>query len=68
MAEAAKNLAARAQDLRRVLVRAADPPPAHTDTPLTPATAVAPSIPTTPLTPLTPHNNSGTPSLAALQI
>ncbi|KAL0871823.1 hypothetical protein ABMA27_004301 [Loxostege sticticalis] len=66
MAEAARTLAARAQDLRRVLVRAADPPP-H-DTPLTPATAVAPSAPTTPLTPLTPHNNSGTPSLAALQI
>lgn len=65
MAEAARTLAARAQDLRRVLVRSAEPP--SVDTPLTPATAIAPSVPTTPLTPLTPHN-SGTPSLAALQI
>ncbi|XP_073947043.1 serine_rich_CAS and FAT-like_CAS_C domain-containing protein p130CAS isoform X1 [Choristoneura fumiferana] len=64
MAEAARTLAARAQDLRRVLVRAADPPP---DTPLTPATAVAPSAPTTPLTPCTPHNPAP-PSLATLQI
>ncbi|XP_059054032.1 breast cancer anti-estrogen resistance protein 1 isoform X2 [Achroia grisella] len=66
MAESARTLAARAQELRRVLVRAADPPlpPAS---PLTPATAVPPSAPTTPLTPLTPHN-SGTPSLATLQI
>ncbi|CAG9793949.1 unnamed protein product [Diatraea saccharalis] len=68
MAEAAKVLAARAQDLRRVLVRAADPPLAHPDTPLTPATAVPPSAPTTPLTPLTPHSGSGIPSLATLQI
>ncbi|XP_075978459.1 serine_rich_CAS and FAT-like_CAS_C domain-containing protein p130CAS isoform X2 [Anticarsia gemmatalis] len=68
MAEAAKALAARAQELRRVLVRAADPPPPPPpDTPLTPATAVPPSAPTTPLTPLTPHN-SAAPSLAALQI
>lgn len=66
MAEAARTLAARAQDLRRILVRSAEPP-ASVDTPLTPATAIAPSVPTTPLTPLTPHN-SGTPSLAALQI
>ncbi|XP_047993406.1 breast cancer anti-estrogen resistance protein 1 isoform X2 [Leguminivora glycinivorella] len=42
MAEAARTLAARAQELRRVLVRAADPP---VDTPLTPATAVAPPRP-----------------------
>ncbi|XP_037869765.2 breast cancer anti-estrogen resistance protein 1 isoform X1 [Bombyx mori] len=55
MAEAARTLAARAHDLRRVLVRAADPPP---DSPLTPATAVPPSAPATPLTP----------SMAALQI
>ncbi|KOB75760.1 Breast cancer anti-estrogen resistance protein 1 [Operophtera brumata] len=68
MAEAARTLAARAQELRRVLVRAADPPPVLPDTPLTPATTVTPSLPTTPLTPLTPHNNSGTPSLATLQI
>lgn len=66
MADAARALAARAQELRRVLVRAADPPPPP-DTPLTPATAVPPSAPTTPLTPLTPHNST-TPSLAALQI
>lgn len=66
MADAARILAARAQDLRKVLVRSADPP-ALVDTPLTPATTVAPSIPTTPLTPLTPLN-SGTPSLATLQI
>lgn len=66
MADAARTLAARAQDLRRILVRSADPP-APPDTPLTPATAVAPSAPTTPLTPLTPHNPS-TPSLASLQI
>ncbi|XP_063623474.1 breast cancer anti-estrogen resistance protein 1 isoform X3 [Cydia splendana] len=64
MAEAARTLAARAQELRRVLVRAADPP---VDTPLTPATAVAPSAPTTPLTPCTPHNPTP-PSLATLQI
>ncbi|XP_063363123.1 breast cancer anti-estrogen resistance protein 1 isoform X1 [Cydia amplana] len=64
MAEAARTLAARAQELRRVLVRAADPP---ADTPLTPATAVAPSAPTTPLTPCTPHNPTP-PSLATLQI
>ncbi|XP_063535279.1 breast cancer anti-estrogen resistance protein 1 [Cydia strobilella] len=64
MAEAARTLAARAQELRRVLVRAADPP---ADTPLTPATAVAPSAPTTPLTPCTPHNLTP-PSLATLQI
>ncbi|XP_063382414.1 breast cancer anti-estrogen resistance protein 1 isoform X3 [Cydia fagiglandana] len=64
MAEAARTLAARAQELRRVLVRAADPP---ADTPLTPATAVAPSAPTTPLTPCTPHNPNP-PSLATLQI
>lgn len=67
MAEAARTLAARAQEIRRLLVRAADPPPAA-ETPLTPATAVPPSAPSTPLTPLTPHNNSSTPSLATLQI
>lgn len=66
MAEAARTLAARAQDLRRILVRSTELP-ASGDTPLTPATAIAPSVPTTPLTPLTPHN-SGTPSFAALQI
>lgn len=71
MAEAARLLAARAQELRRVLLRAAEPPSLGTDTPLTPATpatAVPPSIPHTPLTPLTPHDSSGTPSLATLQI
>ncbi|XP_052754890.1 breast cancer anti-estrogen resistance protein 1 isoform X2 [Galleria mellonella] len=81
MAEAARALAARAQELRRVLVRAADPPPApRAADPPTPATAVPPSAPSTPLTPLTPHSPhtphtphtphapSATPSLATLQI
>ncbi|XP_068618155.1 breast cancer anti-estrogen resistance protein 1 isoform X2 [Battus philenor] len=48
MAEAARTLSARAQELRRALVRAAEPPSAAT----TPATTVAPSAPGTPLTPL----------------
>ncbi|XP_053607049.1 breast cancer anti-estrogen resistance protein 1 isoform X2 [Plodia interpunctella] len=69
MADAARTLAARAQELRRVLVRAADPPPAPVASPLlTPATTVPPSTATTPLTPLTPHNNTSIPSLATLQI
>lgn len=70
MAEAARSLALRAQELRRALLRAADPPPAPGDspqTPATPATAVPPSLPQTPLTPLTPHD-SEPPSLATLQI
>ncbi|XP_061378257.1 breast cancer anti-estrogen resistance protein 1 isoform X1 [Danaus plexippus] len=48
MAEAARTLAARAQELRRALVRAAEPPQD------TPSTTVPPSSTTTPLTPLTP--------------
>ncbi|XP_072947136.1 breast cancer anti-estrogen resistance protein 1 [Epargyreus clarus] len=66
MAEAARTLAARAHELRRALVRAAEPPPE----PLTPATTVPPSATTTPLTPLTPiaSHNSATQSMAALQI
>lgn len=51
MAEAARTLAARAQDLRRALVRAAEPPSA---TPTTPATTVPHSAPSTPLTPIAP--------------
>ncbi|XP_030020030.1 breast cancer anti-estrogen resistance protein 1 isoform X3 [Manduca sexta] len=67
MAEAARTLAARAQELRRALLRAADPQPAA-DTPATAVPPSAPATPLTPLTPLTPHTNPGTPSLAALQI
>ncbi|XP_045495798.1 breast cancer anti-estrogen resistance protein 1 isoform X1 [Colias croceus] len=48
MAESARTLAARAQELRRALVRAAEPPQD------TPATTVPPSTTSTPLTPLTP--------------
>lgn len=67
MADAARTLAARAQDLRRVLLRAADFTP---DTPVTPATAVPPSAPMTPLTPITPRtpHSPVPPSLASLQI
>lgn len=54
MAEAVKVLSARAQDLRRVLLRAADPAPA-------PAATATPPAPVTPLTPLTP-------SIASLKI
>ncbi|GBP18975.1 Breast cancer anti-estrogen resistance protein 1 [Eumeta japonica] len=53
MAESARMLAARAQDLRRVLLRAADPPPL--DSPSTPATTV-PLTPNTPNTPNTPSH------------
>ncbi|CAK1586062.1 unnamed protein product [Parnassius mnemosyne] len=54
MAEAARALAARAHELRRALVRAAEPPPASPASPATPATPVPvpPSGPATPLTPL----------------
>ncbi|CAK1545002.1 unnamed protein product [Leptosia nina] len=61
MAESARTLAARAQELRRTLVRAAEPPQD------TPATTVPPSASTTPLTPLTPIGpHIGTPSLPVL--
>ncbi|XP_045487575.1 breast cancer anti-estrogen resistance protein 1 isoform X2 [Pieris rapae] len=64
MAEAARHLASRAQDLRRTLVRAAEPPQD------TPATTVPPSATTTPLTPLTPITpiapHLGSPSLPVL--
>ncbi|XP_050351549.1 breast cancer anti-estrogen resistance protein 1 isoform X2 [Nymphalis io] len=55
MAEAARTLSTRAQELRRALVRAAEPPQDST-----PATTVPPSAsatPLTPLTPLAPHNS-----------
>ncbi|XP_013146851.1 PREDICTED: breast cancer anti-estrogen resistance protein 1 isoform X2 [Papilio polytes] len=54
MAEAARTLAARAQELRRALCRAAEPPTLSPATPATPATTVPPSAPATPLTPLAP--------------
>lgn len=66
MAEAARHLASRAQELRKVLLRAADVPVLDTpQTPGTPGTAVPPSAP---LTPMTPHSRAETPSLASLQI
>ncbi|XP_045450719.1 breast cancer anti-estrogen resistance protein 1 [Melitaea cinxia] len=62
MAESARTLASRAQELRRALVRAAEPPPD-----CTPATTVPPSATVTPLTPLTPLAPiPGTPSLPVL--
>ncbi|XP_050675176.1 breast cancer anti-estrogen resistance protein 1 isoform X3 [Leptidea sinapis] len=63
MAESARNLAARAQELRRALVRAAEPPQD-----CTPATTVPPSSTTTPLTPLTPiaPHNIGAPTLPVI--
>ncbi|XP_041987948.1 breast cancer anti-estrogen resistance protein 1 isoform X3 [Aricia agestis] len=65
MASSARNLAARATDLRRTLVHAAEPPEAL----MTPATTVPPSsahTPLTPLTPMTPHAHNGTTSLPVL--
>ncbi|XP_034831660.1 breast cancer anti-estrogen resistance protein 1 isoform X1 [Maniola hyperantus] len=63
MAESARTLASRAQDLRRALIRAAEPPQDST-----PATTVPPSSTTTPLTPLTPiaPHGIGSPSLPVI--